>query len=249
VYTVVTAKGETRVAVNLMNAEESDLMPRPLPTPLAAGGSPPPAVPLQRELWPMFVLLTMALLVVEGALYWRRQTDGRFRLPIGVGNRWALGLRGALLLVLLLSLLRSVIPRWVDRVNVVFLLDTSDSVSLAARESAYRFAAQALIAMKDGDHAGLIVFGEEAVVEQPLKPKPKLERPRSRVPGRGTDIAQAIQLALSTLPPGQANRLVLLTDGRQNVGDALAAARTGKELGADIYYVPLPLTFPQEVVV
>jgi len=32
VYTLATARGETRVAVNLMNAEESDLNPRPLPT-------------------------------------------------------------------------------------------------------------------------------------------------------------------------------------------------------------------------
>ena len=31
VYTVSTARGETRVAVNLMSAEESDLTPRPLP--------------------------------------------------------------------------------------------------------------------------------------------------------------------------------------------------------------------------
>ena len=40
-------------------------------------------------------------------------------------------------------------PRWVDRLNVVFLLDISDSVSLAARERAYRFVAQS--AARDED--------------------------------------------------------------------------------------------------
>lgn len=249
VYTIVTAKGETRVAVNLTSSEESDLTPRPLPPPQGPAGAPSVTVPVQRELWPIFVLLAALLLVVEGALYWRRQTGGRIGIPGGLGERWALGLRGVLLALLLLSLLRPVIPRLVDRMNVVFLLDVSDSVSLAARESAYRFAAQAIEAMKDRDHAGLVVFGQEAVVEQPLGPRPRIERLQSQLPGRGTDVAQAIQLALAMVPAGQANRLILLSDGRQNAGNALAAAQTAKELGAELYYVPLPLTFSQEVVV
>jgi uncharacterized membrane protein len=136
----------------------------------------------------------------------------------------------------------------VDRLNVVFLLDVSESVSLAAREAAYRFAAQALSGMRAGDQAGLIVFGQEAVVDQPLKPAPLLERPRSTVNGRGTDIAQAIQLALATMPPAHANRLVLLSDGHQTVGHALTAAQSAKDAGVDIYSVPLHLTFSQEVV-
>jgi len=50
------------------------------------------------------------------------------------GDQWALALRGALVVVLLVTLLRPTLPRWVDRLNVVFLLDHSDSVSLVARE-------------------------------------------------------------------------------------------------------------------
>ncbi|MBI4561657.1 MAG: VWA domain-containing protein [Candidatus Rokubacteria bacterium] len=249
IYTVVTSRGETQVAINLMNAEESDLTPRELPAPRISGGSSAASVPIQRELWPVFVLLAAAILALEGVLYWRRQSGGRLRMPAAIGDRWALGLRCVLLLVLLATLLRPVIPRWVDRLNVAFLLDVSDSVSLAARESAYRFATKALSAMRDGDQAGLIAFGQEAVVDLPLQPRPRLERPRFDVPGRATDMAQAIQLALATLPLEQANRLVLLTDGRQNSGNALASAQAAKAMGADIYYLPLPLTFPQEVVV
>ncbi len=50
------------------------------------------------------------------------------------------------------------------------------------------------------------------------------------------------------LPPGQANRIVMLTDGRQNAGNALAGAQAAKDVAADIYYVAAPLTFTQEVV-
>jgi Ca-activated chloride channel homolog len=249
VYTVVTGRGETKVAVNLMNADESDLTPQPVPTFVEGARPESPPVLIQRELWPFFVMLALLLFALEGFLYWRRQTGGRLGLPRGLGDRWALGLRCALLAVLLLSLTRPTIPRWADRLNVTFLLDESDSVSLAARESAYRFAAQSVAAMQPGDQAGVVVFGEEAVVDQPLRPTSKIERPQAHVPGRGTNLAQALQLGLATAPPGQANRFVLLTDGRQNMGNAIAVAQAAKDAGADIYYVPAPLTFPQEVVV
>ena len=249
VYTVGTSRGDTRVAVNLMSAEESDLAPRPLPTFVEGARVEAPTVPIQRELWPLFVLVALILFALEGLLYWRRQTGGRFALPYSLGDRWALGLRCALMVVLVLALFKPTIPRWIDRLNVVFLLDMSDSVSLAARENAYRFASQAVAAIQPGDQTGVIVFGEEAVVDQPLKSANKIDRPEAKVGGRGTNLAQALQLAMASSPAGQANRFVLLTDGRQNAGNALAVAQAAKDSGADIYYVPAPLTFSQEVVV
>jgi Mg-chelatase subunit ChlD len=248
VYRVATARGETKVAVNIASAEESDLAPRPVPAFVEGARPDVPPVPVQREVWPYFVLVALLIFALEGFLYWRRQTGGRYGLPFTPGDRWALGLRCALLAVLIIALARPTIPRWVDRLNVLFLLDVSDSVSLAARENAFRFAAQATQSLQAGDQAGLIVFGQEAVVDQPLRPT-RLDRPQVQVGGRGTNLAQALQLALATAPPGHANRFVLLTDGRQNAGNALAVAQAAKDAGADIYYVPAPLDFKQEVVV
>jgi uncharacterized membrane protein len=247
-YTLATARTDLRVAVNLMDADESNLEPRPLPE--AAGPLPEASapVPIQRELWPLFVAVAAGLLALEGLLYWRRQSGGRMALPGGAGDRWALALRSALVVVLALTLLRPALPRWVDRQNVVFLLDLSDSVSLAARERAYRFVADAVKHLKSGDRHGVIVFGEQAVVDQPLSTRVTVDRPRAEVAGRGTNIHQALQLALATLPPGQANRIVMLTDGRQNAGAALAGAQAAKNAGTDVHYVAAPLTFTQEVV-
>jgi uncharacterized membrane protein len=248
VYTFTSPRGEMRVAVNLADADESNLAARPLPAPTA----PPPAaglpVPVQRELWQLFVLLAVALLVAEALLYWRRQTGGRLQAPASTADRWALALRGVVVVFLCATLLKPSWPRWVDRQNVVFLLDHSDSVSLAARERAWRFAAEAVRSMRSGDRVGLIVFGEEAVVDQPLASRSTLDRPRAQVPGRGTNLFQALELALATLPPGQANRIVMLTDGRQTSGQALAAAQAARDAGVELYFVPAPLTFEQEVV-
>src|SRR5207247_7778653 len=85
-----------------------------------------------------------------------------------------------------------------------------------------------------------------AVVDQSLANRSALDRPKTDVGGRGTNIFQAIQLALATLPPGQANRIVMLSDGQENGGQAVAGAQAAKESGADIFYVPAPLTFDQE---
>jgi Ca-activated chloride channel family protein len=249
VYTVNTSRGETKIAVNLMHAETSDLTPRPLPTFVEGAGAEAAPVPIQRELWPFLVMFAIAVLLLEGLLYWRRQAAGRLRLPYAGGDRWALALRCLLLAALVAALSRPTIPRWVDQLNVLFLLDVSDSVSLAARENAYRFVAQAATAMQPGDQTGLIVFGSEAVVDQPLKGIPKIDRPQAQVGARGTNLAQALQLALATAPPGHANRFVLLTDGRQNAGNAVAVAQAARDAGVDIHYVPAALTLSQEVTV
>jgi hypothetical protein len=122
-------------------------------------------------------------------------------LPSSPGDRWALALRSALVVLLCLTLLRPTLPRWVDRMNVVFLMDLSDSVSLASRERAYRFVAEAAKSMKSGDRNSVIAFGEQAVVDQPLA----LVRP-SGVEGAGRWTYRHLPgdpLALAMLPPRQ----------------------------------------------
>src|SRR5437899_3120927 len=83
VYTLSSARGETRVAVNLMDAEESNLQPRPLPVSAAPAAAAPAPVPIHRELWPLFVVIAALLLAAEGLLYWRRQSARRLRPRAG----------------------------------------------------------------------------------------------------------------------------------------------------------------------
>jgi uncharacterized membrane protein len=248
VYTLATARGEMRVAVNLTDGEESNLTTRPLPASAARPLEAVAPVPIQRELWPLFVALAVALLLVEALFYWRRQSAGRLRLPSSPGDQWALAVRGALVILLCATFTRPTLPRWVDRLNVVFLLDQSDSVSLAARERAWRFVTEATKHMKTGDRQGVIVFGEQAVVDQALANRKDVARPSTETGGRATDLFQAIQLALASMPPGEANRIVMLTDGRQTSGNARSGAQAAKDAATDLYYVAAPLTFTQEIV-
>jgi hypothetical protein len=91
VYTVNTVRGDTKIAVNLADAGTSDLTPQPLPAFVEGVRPDAPPVPIQRELWPYLVMFAGAMLLIEGLLYWRRQSPGRFRLPMAAGDRWGSG--------------------------------------------------------------------------------------------------------------------------------------------------------------
>ncbi len=250
VYTLVTGTREVPFAVNLLDAGESNIRPQPLPVgPPAAEGAGADVYTYQRELWPPLLVLAILTLGLEGGLYWRRQTAGRRTLPARRVDRWALGVRAASVAVLLCALTQPQLSRWVDRQNVFFLLDMSDSVTLAARETGFRGIVAALKAMKRGDRAGLITFAQDPQFAEPLGPRPALVRPEAPPIANATNIERAIQLALASLPSGEANRIVLLSDGRENAGRALAAAQAAKDAGVPIYAWPLGLTLPQEVIV
>jgi Ca-activated chloride channel homolog len=250
IYTLNTGQRDVLFTVNLLDAAESNIRPQALPVaPAPTAGTGTDVFIYQLELWRPLLALAILTLLLEGALYWRRQTAGRLRVPTRTVDRWALGTRGVGLAVLLWALAQPQVPRWVDRQSAFFLLDMSDSVSLAARESGYRYISSALEGMKDDDRAGLIVFGRDPGLAEPLRPKPAFGRPQPPAVSQATDIERAIQLALASFAPGEANRIVLLSDGRENAGTALAAAQAAKDAGVPIYYLPLGLTFSQEIVV
>src|SRR5580765_7869119 len=67
----------------------------------------------------------------------------------------------------------------------------------------------------------------------------------------GTDIGAALRYAAAMIPPDAAGRLILVTDGDQNAGDALAAAREvgGRRGMVPIDVVPVRLSAAREVMI
>jgi len=130
-------------------------------------------------------------------------------------------------------------------------VDLSDSISQASRERALGFIETAVKAARPGDQHGVVVFGADAAVDQPLAARTAmadLGPAAETLNTRGTNIYQAMQLALAMLPSGQANRIVLASDGRQNSGSAFAGAQALKDAGTDLHYIASPPTQSQEVV-
>jgi uncharacterized membrane protein len=145
-----------------------------------------------------------------------------------------------LILVLSLALSDPRIMKSSDRVNLFFCLDVSDSVRGEGKKAAMEFMQKAATGMKEEDRAGLIIFGKHSSLEIAFKRDFDPLTLRSQVNTNFTNIYEALQLATGKLPQEGKNRIVLLSDGNQNMGDSTEMAYLASSLGIEIY--PLPLT-------
>lgn len=155
--------------------------------------------------------------------------------------RWwaSLLLRTLAILGVILALAGTQLVRRTNDVTTVFLLDASDSVALSQRARAEGFVQQALAARKGEDRAGLVVFGAQALVERPPGTEATLGQIATQPGGASTNIEDAVQLGLAMLPNEGYRRLVLLSDGGENSGDAAAAARLAATRGVPVDVVAL----------
>ncbi len=184
-------------------------------------------------IFPTFLWLLLLLLPL-----WALTLVVPRRLP-----RWrfwsSLLMRTLAVLGVIMALAGAQLVRPVGAVTTVFLLDGSDSIALSQRARAEAFIQQALAAMPNDDRAAIVVFGQRALVER----TPSADRLFGQVavqPGGGaTNIEDAVQLGLALLPAEGHQRLVLLSDGGENAGDAQAAARVAAARGVPIDIVPL----------
>ncbi|HEX7603757.1 MAG TPA: vWA domain-containing protein, partial [Polyangiaceae bacterium] len=135
-----------------------------------------------------------------------------------------------------------------DRMTILLLIDRSRSIDLVPGADA-RIASELRVAekgMRDDDRIGTVVFAADAITEDPPRPHSDLPPPQRVELGRdGTNVEAAIRRALAELPSDSAPRIVLVTDGVQTRGDALAAAAAAVAADVPIDVVPLDQkTFP-----
>ncbi|GAB4536559.1 MAG: VWA domain-containing protein [Anaerolineales bacterium] len=183
-----------------------------------------------RPLW----LLLAAALPFAGWLGWPRRAASRQR------DGLALILRLTLLTAIILALSGFTISHRSQRLDVVFVLDWSDSLPAQAKSAALAFVQQSLAAMPPDDRAALIVFGQDALVERGLSGEKKLGNIASLPITTHTNLEKALRLALALLPPDNARRIVVLTDGEFTAGQPDDIAALIRSAGIDLRFVCYP---------
>ncbi|MEK7338847.1 MAG: VWA domain-containing protein [candidate division NC10 bacterium] len=230
IYLLEAGEWQQRVAANLVDEDESNLTPRLTVPPGGADVEGVRAFEVYRELWPLLTVLALALLLLEALLF------SRSARPVP-GS--ALAARGAVATLCLAALLLPQVEGRGDRLNVLFLLDESDSVPYSERLAARQFVREALAAMRGEDRAGVAAFAGTARLELPLdKGVRPLLRPGGE-PGRQTNLAEGIAFALAAFPRDGAHRVVLLSDGNETRGDAVAEALRAREREVELYVRPV----------
>lgn len=146
-------------------------------------------------------------------------------------------------------------PNWLSlarRLTVLFVVDGSSSVAhdeLARAIDYVNAAAQQRDAAR-GDQAGVVVFGRDAQTEIPPADVPwHLARIESEIDPRFTNLGGALQRAAATFPPDSAKRVVIVSDGNENLGDAATEAGQLAHKGIGIDVVPIAYQRQGDVVV
>jgi Mg-chelatase subunit ChlD len=139
-------------------------------------------------------------------------------------HRWATAARLGTLALVILSAAQPTLALVVPERTVLFVLDRSASIPLAARTEQETFVAAALAEARPGDVTGVAVFGEELKVDTALAQDRRPEPVRTTVKDGATDLAGALRSGAVLLPTEGSRRIVLFTDGVETEGDARSAA-------------------------
>ncbi len=174
---------------------------------------------------------------------------------LGQWRRWlALGLRTLVFLLLVLSLARFQTKQATDRMTVFFLLDQSESIPVESRRFMLDYAASAVARHRhadQGDLAGVIVFGQDARIE--VAPYdgdlPLIGRLESANSLRfdATNLEAALKIAKASFLEGTSRRVVIISDGNENLGNARRLARSLGREGIGIDVIPVKLLARSEI--
>jgi len=180
------------------------------------------------------------LWAVAPALGWVIWLAHRSDVPLVGWRKWgSLGLRLAVTLGLTLALagFQWLLPT--EGMNVFYLLDRSESVPAGQQEAARDWVNRSAKSKRTVDKGGVVVFGSEASIEFLPNPIVELSKVQAVVGTERSDLAGAIRLGLAALPETGQKRLVVASDGNENIGDALTAAIAARQLGATVDVLPL----------
>lgn len=173
-----------------------------------------------------------------------------FRSLAGLGSvrRWiAIGMRCLVVASMVLALAGAHWTRTTDDLSVVFLVDRSRSVPRPKQIEAFQFLKDAA-PVRDRDQAGVVAFDGRAAVEQLPQKALAIENISEPIDPDQTDLAAAMRMGLALFTDETVRRLVVLSDGNENVGTALEEAEQYGAAGVPVDVVPIRYRHGDEVV-
>lgn len=191
----------------------------------------------------LILLLTIPPVVLIGMLSARARARDRGRILASTV------VRATILVLITFALAGTELMTSGGPLSVVFLVDRSSSVSQASRDAALQYVRKAIAAMKPNDRAGVVLFGENAVVDRALSADTEWTALGKQPASLATNIAEAIQVSTALMPEGGARRLVLLSDGIETSGRARNIVSGAGLAGIQLSAVPLGAQSKGEVAV
>ncbi len=188
------------------------------------------------------------LLALPPALLWTIWLFWKSDVQIGKWRRWtAFLLRVLILLALCFAAAGLEWRKPQEGMTVFYMLDRSRSVPSVQQDAERAFVNRSVKDKKANDMAGVLVFGADAAIEARPNAQVDLRQIQAVVGVERTDIASAIRLGTAAFPETGQKRLVLMSDGNENVGDAMSALTASLPLGVTLDVVPLGMSRGNDV--
>ncbi len=198
-------------------------------------------------------LTPIVFLCLYGLYVRRKKISSRFSKQ---GSQQGISKEVLLTVVFVFTLLALAQPQWgyeiqpIKRQGLDMLVAVDVSKSMLTSDVKPNRLERTKLAVKDlvkklkGDRVGLIAFAGEAFLTCPLTNDYNGfllaldDLSVDTIPKGGTDMAKAITEAIKSFgPSGEHRAFVLVTDGEEQQGDAVAMARQAKDKGIRVYTV------------
>ena len=180
------------------------------------------------------------LLLLPPALAWVIWLAVRTHTAISPWRRWtAFVVRLVVVTAVVLAIAGAQWLRPQEGMNVFFLLDRSDSIPSKQQERSREYVNEAARQKAKTDQAGLLVFGTQAAIESSANVLIDVQKINAVVGSERTDLAGAIRLGTAAFPETGQKRLVLLSDGNENLGEVMQSVLAARPLGVTVDVVPL----------
>jgi Ca-activated chloride channel family protein len=150
----------------------------------------------------------------------------------------AIAIRLLLVAVLALAVAQPIFHRPSDLLSVMYVVDRSASVQVNGANAADGWLSDAVRQAGPNDRTGIVEYGGNALLRRSLG----VEQGATDLPildNQQTNLASALHLASTLFPGIGARRVVVLSDGQSNAGDALAAARQASTRDIHVDVVPI----------
>jgi Mg-chelatase subunit ChlD len=195
-------------------------------------------VRLDAPLWLLLIPLALAAVVLSRSRVlslwgWRRDLSGALRLVAATGFAVALA--------------QPFVKVPDDAASTVIAVDESASMSPASLRAAQAWIDQHLKTRRPADRVGVLVFGADVHVVQPLSSSdrvPRLPDPQG-LNRKATNLADALRTASAMLRGASNPHVVLLSDGQSSAGDLTDALRDNADVPVDVVAIAQPPDSPE----
>ena len=155
----------------------------------------------------------------------------------------ALIVRAIAIVLLTLAIAGVHVVKQTDKLTTIFLVDVSKSIRPDQRARGIEYVRQALDKKHHDDAGGIIVFGRSPYLEDPVSSSLQdVGGLHAAVAGDATDLQDALRLAGGSFPNDAGRKIVIVSDGNENMGDAASEIDSLRMQGIRVDVAPTALS-------